>query len=1848
MADFSAAQESLAAARKARAAALSAVAQAKARQQALATAGARPPGGRTADEIARNEAIARQAAAEVAGKGAEATRIAAAEAAALRDFATFTDPRRNVGLLSDASPFALFPVRLETRFVAAGRDGRTAPQLWVRIYPDDCSVDTFEEMLSRTELANAKLYWQGIYRAGGIEGDQRAAWRSLVAAHGSGRAGYIVDTYQPTNLPAPGKASASDEILVIPTDVALSPGEAAAISAYWQAVWLADGDLGRQQTAQTTLETAVGAARAAALVASYKPFNLADRPLPPLQKADVALSTAFVILPADPLAQQNAWSQAPQVTQFPERFVVLGYNAGVRTLEAISNVVALPLYVGPDPSADPVTDPSSAIHPDGGDLFVPDELKWMVDFERAVELGMALKIDLSPAQAAGGFDRLLVLGLQLALGHDDGKAMLEQLLHHHAVGRSGLSLVPQGTPTHNTSGKGTGYTKLDDADQSFDDRKRMPLFTVTADPMLKRDGEWLAELLGVDPALFTGIHAADGCDQMRARAMQRALWPATIGYWMDKLLAPVFSDDAIASTRAFFTRFVSGRGAVPAIRIGGQPYGILPTTAFSRIRWLDPRRPGEPGWNDPQLDFLRSLLAILRAVDTDWTAMSAGNAHVGRPGDAHQTLLDVIGLHPSSVEYYSRSAESVNQLFNFANLWGFGPQFVQALNALALHAAAGGLLTRLGYTGNAQPEILQHYFMRDAGQIIKVIDDRPLSETETIRAWTDDNRNYIQWLIDAARTSLETLRTEKGFSNNTTPEMLLYLYLRHALMLGYYDTSYELHKSAGILTAVQLAAMKPEPTFVHVAEAAAAPATESRFAALYKTETRITGSAALLVSDYITNNLAFLAQSRGLKDQIDALTILASAPTAELERTFAEHIDTCSYRFDAWLLGLVNYQLQTMRYGTAKGGNDGAETGVKTGVYLGAYGWVEDLRPSPTTTVPARLPPDVVENFPGAPIVHDAGNGGYIHAPSLTQARTAAVLRSGYLANATSANPQSLAVNLSSDRVRLALSLLEGIRNGQSLGALLGYQFERGLHDAHATVEVDKFIFPLRKAFPLVADSFASTKTAPNVPIEAIEASNVLDGRKLLAQIGSSGVTTYPFGLTTLPAANSDEAKAIETEAAALRNVYDALSDLALAEGVHQAVQGNFERIASTLDAYSVGNFPPEPQVVETPPNGIGLTHRVAVHLKPGLAAAAGAPPRARSEPALDDWLASLLPPLDKIGCMVGWTDHGGIAHQLPVTLANLALRPIDLVWVMKPDAVQTMAELDDRVLRFVFTTATPRPDVDLRIAYMTPPAADAFSIFAATAQIRNLRTIVIGSRPLRATDASLSGDARTGQNTAVFADKARIEAPAGDLATLGTDIDAYLAPLQTLIADPVANRAAIIAGIDGFLDGATALLERAARFGMPSSGWGFAYEWRHRAVADLLAQVRDLVTRWDAKLVDFGARITAYDTLPGGTPDDDLYVALRAAEMTISTEPISAPASPAALRLQLNGKQNAFSTRRDLFAAILNSNGTRFNDFLTPVTALLPVAAFDAQPFDVTAFGDRAVLLAKDLAANLAGRGTAVSDRHAVVQKNLDAYDAAAAGTDQFKALQGAAQALLGDEFRIVPEFGLSVAQGDEWANAVAASPTLLNYLIGTANIEFPVDEWLTGAARVRPILHAFESTVLLAGALGRPEPQLVPAQFPFVAGAPWLAMQFPPDYELDSDRLLYTAQYRAPFDKTARQCGLLLDEWTEVIPATTRTTGITFNFDRPDNEPPQSILLVTPASASGTWQWDDLVGALNETLDLARKRSVEPTQLDSTAYTALLPATVMAVTLYGISITTSLAAANGVFRNLETVRNA
>jgi hypothetical protein len=1750
----------------------------------------------------------------------------------------------------------LFPVRIETRFRKIGAPtppGLAAPpvkhQLWVRIYPDDCSVDTFEPILSDSELTNVKAYWMNVYRAGGVEKDERGAWRALVASQGSGRAGWLVDNLQPTNLATtPKKAADTDEILVIPAIAALNAAEAAAISTYWEAVWLADGNAAKQQVALNTLNAAVGAARAGDLIRSYVPFNLSDKPADPLTKADVTLSTAFVIFPADPVTTLQSWTQAPQVKLFPDRFVVLGFSGNSKTLEAIGNPVTLPVYTGPDPSGDPNETIRPDPAPDGPDLFVPDELKWMVDFDRAVAAGMALAIDLTPDQAANGFDLLMVVGLQLSATADAGAAALRELLLHHQTGRSGFALLPQGTPAHNSTGAGSGHSRIDDPDASFNDRKNLPLFAVTADPTQKLDGQWLVEFLGIDPAFIATVHASNTPDQKQARAMQTVMWPATLGYWMNTLFTPtggqtsIFSDEIIEQARQFFIQFVSGRGALPAIRIGGQPYGILPTTAFSRIQWYQPEILREAFL---PANFLARLYGILRLLDADWTTMGKTAHWVGEGGDAHQTLLDVLAHHPSSVEYYSRTAQSLAQLYNMLNFWALAPTWWQALLNLNLQAQAVALLQRFGYSAAALPDLLNQFYMTSNPQTRVVVDDRPLSETNPIRTYTTTGDNYITWLANEAG-SLETLRAETGFINNQSPQTLLYLYLRHALMLGYYESSYNYHRNTGVLTGPALLAMRVEPPFIHVN--ASATASESRFAALYKTESRITGSPTQLVSEFIATKIGVAAETTNLADQVNALKILATASTAQLERLFAEHVDIVSYRYDSWLLGLVSQHIQSQRASAAAAA---AKNGGKSGgIYLGAYAWVEHLKPSATEVVPAKIPRELAARFPGAePLMTDPAGGGYIHAPSIQHADTAAVLRAGYLANADKEHPDMLAVNLSSDRVRIALTLIEGIRNGQSLGALLGYRFERGLHDDFTLAEVDKFIYPLRKSFPLVADAMASTKTDPNIPIEAIEARNVLDGKKLVDHIQSTGNKIYPYGLSGLPNADNDQQKALNDVTDALLNAYDALADLALAEGVHQAVQGNYDRVASTLEAYTTGDFPPEPQVVQTPPAGIGLTHRFGLQFKPGLAAPPGATPRAQAEPAIDEWLKTFLPALNKIACTVVWKDPiSGTPQQQPVTLADLNLRPIDVLYLRKPENAQGMTDLDDRIIRQTIAVRNPRPDAALQIQYLIA-GPNQFSMFEAGALVRELRTMLTQSRPLRASDVRRANDVSQKDDSQVFADAGRITAPLADLKTLASDANGFLATLSPLLLDTAANRGTIIARIDDTLAQAISFLERASRFAMPSSGWGFAYDWLRASFTDLLKQVSELVKRWDQKLLDFKQALLAYDALPAGTSDTDRYAALQAAELLVSSTLEPLPPTPAKLRLDLGGKGNDFQNRHNDFANILGSPGTSFAALFSSVAAL-STAELDSQPFAVSQFGDRAIIVSEDVARILTGQFTAITARTTEVDKQLAVAASAGSSSDQVQAIQLAAKKLLGEDFQIVPEFTLSPALAGEWANALGAfnSGKLLNYLKNDQKIDFPIDEWLYGVARVRPMLHSWESALMFDAAFDLNPPELKPIQLPFVADDPWLALQYPSDYVIDSDRLLYTCSYSAPFDPNARQCGLLLDEWTEVIPVTQRDTAITFNYNRPDTEPPQSMLLVTSPSVTGTWHWDDLIAALVETLALAKKRAVEPSFLDSTVYTRLLPATVMASTSYAITISTALTAANGVFDAIQGGRNA
>ena len=67
--------------------------------------------------------------------------------------------------------------------------------------------------------------------------------------------------------------------------------------------------------------------------------------------------------------------------------------------------------------------------------------------------------------------------------------------------------------------------------------------------------------------------------------------------------------------------------------------------------------------------------------------------------------------------------------------------------------------------------------------------------------------------------------------------------------------------------------------------------------------------------------------------------------------------------------------------------------------------------------------------------------------------------------------------------------------------------------------------------------------------------------------------------------------------------------------------------------------------------------------------------------------------------------------------------------------------------------------------------------------------------------------------------------------------------------------------------------------------------------------------------------------------------------------------------------------------------------------------------------------------------------------------------------------------------------------------------------------------------------------------------------------------------------------------------------------------SYNSPNSEPPQACLLAVSPTLTGEWEWDDLMDTLEETIDWAIKRAVDPDLLDQTPYAQVLPTVMTAL---------------------------
>ena len=1813
----------------------------KAIERALQGAARRPAAegddGHALAELQGELRMARAEAAEARGHLVDAR---AAAGSALAGFGRLADPVKAVEHLPDDVPIALFPLRLETRYKTVGQaDGTDHLQLWVRAFPDDILVDGFQPEISRAELDNLRIYWTHRWRAGGDAQGRRAAWLALARSHGAGRAQWLLGQYAPVNATDEPVVAAGEHLLVIRTESTVPASELGDIGAYWARVWSTGG--AEVEDAYDDLRAQLGQARADEVVATLVPVNLYDVDVRPSESVTPRVVLLQLPDPAVLPTSAEDWTRGARAWMLPERLVVTGFRGGRAVFSETGRPIPPDLRVGPDPS-DAEDD---QVRAGGPDLVVSEAMDWTVDFDAAVTKGMGVVIDLTERAVDPRLDRLFVVGLRLASDADEGAAELETLIGHHQASRKGFTLVRQGQPTNNTEESRAGYSWWEDDNTAYDHFHPSSPHADPADWRERRDGAWLSGLLGLDPGVLQQSPGYYGTEQAEARAMNNALWPATLGYFMEQLMEPVFSETTTAQTRAFFCRHVVGRGTTPLVRVGRQPYGFLPATAWSRLAFPG-RDQGLAVNGGSSASYLNRLHALVERAVGIWSSLAGDVSYVGDPGpDPQQTLLDLLGLHPGSVEFHQRYSQSFTQYYN---LMGLESELVSSgVTAQGVAYVEAGLaaLSQLGWEPPAEgdlPALLEKIFLKKANLLTGDLVCPELSEVDGLPVDRADGLNYLAWLVTAARTSHDTLRKQEGFTEGV-PTALLYQMLRHALDLGFVDSGLTLRRDALQWDDMTYRAQRKEPLHLAIAEPGAA---SSRWAPLYAAEQAVTGDAELLLGDYIPSVVE--SQGHFLADQLQALELLEDTPTARLERAFVEHLDCLSYRLDAWRLGLSSVQLSLLR-------QESDEGFAKRGLHLGAYGWVENLAPRPDTRETVELDTDLAAVFEDAtaePVQRDEGNHGHVHAPSLDQAVTAGILRAGHLAHATPGAPEALAVDLTSERVRLAMEVIEGMRDGQALGALLGYRLERALHD-EPSLFLDRLVYDLRRAFPLVGNHNLTTHVAGLARIQQVEARHVVDGAALSRHIDETGAETYPYALDlpslsdfTGPGLPSAAAigDLVDAAVAKMRSVADAVSDLAVAEGVYQVVRGNHDKAAGSMDAFSKGTYPPSVEVAATPRSGRALTHRIGLHLAAGLTPGAGGltNPREQGEPALARWLAAQLPDPASVKARVSWSKPDGTTDTLTVSMQQLGLAAADLFYLVDAAGARDMAAFDELLIDHAQARGLPAPrdDAQFSIEYRLPGVVGT-TLFETAPLIRALRGLVLGARPLRATDLELNNEASRGDDQVVLPRTDKVTAVRGLLAVRQAPIQSFVATLDAAVGPSVADGAAADAArdqVDQWVADYADLVRPLVPFGLRSGGLTAGIEGRRAPYAAMQKTLAELHDRWTRYAEEYDAVMSEYAALPAAASNERRAKLLRAASL-VSTAVI------APLPADLDDLEDAVADVRDDFddatsaLGLLRTSNDRCGDLLQAITGFRStVAAHDLTPFDIEPLRRSVLALARDLLARAQQLGDDVTARLAAAGDGL-ADAALTTGDRAHQALVQAQQAVLGQDFVLLPEFGLPAAPRSEWQRAWDDRLAILEHHTTPADgTPFPLDDWLTGVARVRERMRHLETAAMLAPVAGAGSLELTGVQLPYLADDVWLGLDFPATFRggrpfaLEGDRLLYTAHFATgslidPAQPAQSLCGLLVDEWLEVVPGTTETTGLGFHYDRPGTEAPQAVLLVTPPVPGQGWRWDDIVDAMHETLDLARLRAVEPDQLAQTTLGPLLPAVLASVTMLPIT---------------------
>ena len=1045
-----------------------------------------------------------------------------------------------------------------------------------------------------------------------------------------------------------------------------------------------------------------------------------------------------VMDPARPLTiarRKDTWTRAAHTQVLPDRWVAVGYREDKPIVTTWGQPISDPLATGPSPQATNVSGSN-------GLPAIDEGMRWMIDFDSAEAVGMALRIPLTEEQARCGFERLVVMGIKASIDAEATAGRLTDLLdaHHYT---NGLAVVAQNVPTNNSAEASSGYNSTSgDAPDTYTVELGDSLVPTGS------DGEIAAQALGVTPVVFSHVRDANGTEQRHARAMNTALWGILDSPLMRQLLA-VGGPNFLGG---HFTDFVRARGPLPALRVGSQPYGLLPVAVLDRFLTLD-------GIHEETA--LADWWRAHRQVWRQYATRALSLAHDGDP-------LTLLGQEANACHY------RLQELADGAAAQPVPRSLVTAsLRDLLLNHAIEKLQDPALNLLKAVPDAIRQPLIAEVLDLITYRFDAWATSLATRRlanlrrsnptglrlggyGWVEDLRPGAplqEVSLQPADTTGPLYRSEANKGYVQAPS-LTHAATAAVLRSGYLSqghngdsgdspfavnlSSDRVHRAKWLLDGVRqgqpLAALlgyrferglheQGLDRYIHRFRTLASLKEESELAKAY---------------DKVATSEQFAKEVSALYEQRDQATQRAQdartlkAEREQRRRTYQNEIDAID-SLDRQARAAADEAAQLNRTITQHQGTiprSKVSRGNRYTVEL-----IEEAELDPWENRLQQLTQEQLAALGQASVFRNAFIARF-------RARVAAQAEIDKLDDPGNPNSIPAAQQLVDAQEALAKEL-----DRQALAK----EGERG------KAELD-----LAQAR---AELAAQLNRQWEQALESLAANNVVDGLELHRRWKAGqrrrspqtqwDATTIPFGDATLgfPGPGTDEFKALDAQLQALDELVDAVGDTVVAESVYQVVQGNPLRSGATLDAIASGEMPPpELEVVRTPRTGIALTHRLLV-LFP---VTAGAPPpawpindrqiRAQAEPLLNAWAATLLPRPEQVRCKADYVDpkSGAVHHTMEVPLATLELSPLDALYLAEGNEQAQRSELEQRLvfhlLRTQPTSVPAGADVRLSFGRESGWGSEVVSFGEFLEMARTARKLIAGARALDGLDLSLPG----------------------------------------------------------------------------------------------------------------------------------------------------------------------------------------------------------------------------------------------------------------------------------------------------------------------------------------------------------------------------------------------------------------------------------------------------------------------------------------------------------------------------